>query len=406
MRIMRRGVASLTCALAATVFGAARAEAQQQDPYHATLYFGTGLVNTPVAWVSPRSYDAFFNISGKNLPSFPDPGKQSFASLWNTNVALDVHLFGRVSVGAVAYSQNPDFGFFGQALLLQDRANSPIPGVAVGVRNLGGGKHQDRFFIAHDITYNGTGYDASFDPRYSAFSTAPSFYGVVSKQVGLGALTANMPGATAGFSIGYGNGVFSQDGGLGKNYNANGTLVKGLFFGGRVTTHPTLNTSLEFMAENDGFDFNVGVLGDWRGLSLGLYGTELEEGGKDDTGFNVYNYTKFNVALGYSGNIIDISRGVLLRARITELTREQQRLNAEIQQRGRRIQGLEVALRKAQAGELAGMASRRAELERSVQEEREAIKRAEERLRQIQESQTPPAPAPTPPTSRDNPPLN
>lgn len=406
MRIMRRGVASLTCALAATVFGAARAEAQQQDPYHATLYFGTGLVNTPVAWVSPRSYDAFFNISGKNLPSFPDPGKQSFASLWNTNVALDVHLFGRVSVGAVAYSQNPDIGFFAQGLLLKDEANSPIPGIAVGVRNLGGGKHQDRFFIAHDIFYNGTGYDGGFDPRYSGFSTSPSFYGVVSKQVGLGALTASMPGATAGFSIGYGNGVFSEDGGLGENYNAKGTLVEGLFFGGRVTTHPTLNTSLEFMAENDGFDFNVGILGDWRGLSLGLYGTELEEGGKDDTGFNVYNYTKFNVALGYSGNIIDISRGVLLRARITELTREQQRLNAEIAQRGRRIQGLEVALRKAQAGELAGMANRRAELERSVQEEREAIRRAEERLRQIQESQTPPAPSPTPPTSRDNPPLN
>lgn len=406
MRIMRRGVASLTCALAATVFGAARAGAQQQDPYHATLYFGTGLVNTPVAWVSPRSYDAFFNISGKNLPSFPDPGKQSFASLWNTNVALDVHLFGRASVGVTAYSQNPDIGFFGQLLLLQDQVNSPIPGIAVGVRNLGGGKHQDRFFIAHDITYNGVGYDGSFDPRYSAFTTSPSFYGVVSKQVGLGALTANMPGASAGFSVGYGNGVFSQDGGLGENYNSKGTVVKGLFFGGRMTTHPTLNTSLEFMAENDGFDFNVGILGDWRGLSLGLYGTELEEGGKDNTGFNVYNYTKFNVALGYSGNIIDISRGVLLRSRITELTREQQRLNAEIAQRGRRIQGLEVALRKAQAGELAGMANRRAELERSVQEERDAIRRAEERLRQIQENQTPPAPSPTPPTSRDNPPLN
>lgn len=410
MRIMRRGVASLTCALAATVFAAARAEAQQQDPYHATLYFGTGLVNTPVAWVSPRSYDAFFNISGKNLPSFPDPGKQSFASLWNTNVALDVHLFGRVSVGAVAYSQNPDFGFFGQALLLREQANSPIPGIALGVRNVGGGKHQDRFFIAHDISFNGTEYEKFIDPRFDSFSTAPSFYGVLTKHVSLGAVSARLPGAQAGISIGYGNGVFSEDGDLGEEYNARGTLVEGLFFGGRVTAHPTLNTTLEFMAENDGFDFNIGVLGDWRGLSLGLYATEVEEGGKDPSGDRslglLYNYTKFNVAIGYSGNIIDISRGVLLRARITELTREQQRLNAEIQQRGRRIQGLEVALRKAQAGELAGMANRRAELERSVQEEREAIKRAEERLRQIQESQTPPAPSPTPPTSRDNPPLN
>ena len=400
MRIMRRGVASLTCALAATVFGAARAEAQQQDPYHATLYFGTGLVNTPVAWVSPRSYDAFFNISGKNLPSFPDPGKQSFASLWNTNVALDVHLFGRVSVGAVAYSQNPDIGFFAQGLLLKDQANSPIPGIAVGVRNLGGGKHQDRFFIAHDITYNGAGYDESFDPRYANFSTSPSFYGVVSKQVGLGALTANMPGATAGFSIGYGNGVFSDDGELGENYNSKGTLVEGLFFGGRVTTHPTLNTSLEFMAENDGFDFNVGILGDWRGLSLGLYGTELEEGGKDDTGFNVYNYTKFNVALGYSGNIIDISRGVLLRARITELTREQQRLRMEIANRERRIRGLEVALRRAQAGELAGIEQRRRQIDEELQAERRAIEEANRRLEELMRRPPATTPPPTNPPQR------
>jgi hypothetical protein len=84
------------------------------------------------------------------------------------------------------------------------------------------------------------------------------------------------------------------------------------------------------------------------------------------------------------------------------LTREQQRLNAEIVARGRRIAGLEVALRKAQAGELAGMAARRAELEKSVQEERDAIQRAEERLRQIQ--QNPSAPA-TPPAT-NNPPQN
>jgi uncharacterized coiled-coil protein SlyX len=140
-----------------------------------------------------------------------------------------------------------------------------------------------------------------------------------------------------------------------------------------------------------------------------VYGTELEEGGRNGSGFYVYNYTKFNVNLGYSGNIIDISRGVLLRTRITELTREQQRLNAEIAVRGRRIAGLEVALRKAQAGELAGLASKRAELEKSVQEERDAIRRAEERLRSIQQNQTPSSPAPTPtppPSSGGTPPLN
>ena len=69
MRIMRRGIATLTCALAATAVAAARVDAQQSDPYHATLYQGTGLVTIPVAWVSPTSFDAWFAISGKNLPS-------------------------------------------------------------------------------------------------------------------------------------------------------------------------------------------------------------------------------------------------------------------------------------------------------------------------------------------------
>ena len=408
MRIMRRGVATLSCALAASLFGAAPAEAQQLDPYHATLYFGTGLVNIPVAWVSPTSYDAWFNITGKNLPSFQDPGAQKFASLWNTNVALDVHLFGRASVGVSAYSQNIDYGFFGQVLLLRDQAGTPLPGIAVGVRNLGPGKHQDRFFVAHDVRFNGRDYDKIVAPYFEEFDTSPTFYGVVTKEIPLGPLSGRLPGGSASFTVGYGNGLFKDKGNLGDLYNRRGTIVEGMFLGARVTAHPSLNSSLSFMLENDAFDYNLGVLYDWRGLSVGLYGTELEEGGKkQENGLGLYNYTKYNVAIGYSGNIIDISRGVLLRTRITELTREQQRLNAEIVQRGRRIAGLEVALRKAQAGELAGMAARRAELERSVQEEREAIRRAEERLRQIQTQQTPPAtPAPTPPTSGGTTPLN
>jgi hypothetical protein len=222
-------------------------------------------------------------------------------------------------------------------------------------------------------------------------------------------MSRRLPGAQGSFSVGYGNGLFSDDGGLGEAYNRRGTIAKGLFLGGRISAHPSLNTTLDFVVENDGFDYNAGLVYDWRGLSVGVYGTELEEGGRNATGFNIYNYTKFNVNLGYSGNIIDISRGVLLRTRITDLTREQQRLNAEIAVRGRRIAGLEVALRKAQAGELAGLATKRAELEKSVQEERDAIRRAEERLRSIQQNQTPSSPAPTPtppPSSGGTPPLN
>ena len=146
------------------------------------------------------------------------------------------------------------------------------------------------------------------------------------------------------------------------------------------------------------------MLFDWRGITLGLYGTELEEDSRDPAKCGlcrVYNYRKWNVSLGYAGNLIDISRGVILRTRVTELTREQYRLRAEIANRERRIRALEVALRRAQAGELADIARRREELERQIQEEREAIRSAEERLRNI-EQQRPPTPTPPPASTPPN----
>jgi hypothetical protein len=153
---------------------------------------------------------------------------------------------------------------------------------------------------------------------------------------------------------------------------------------------------------------DAGVVGDWRGISLGIYGTELEEGSRSDAKCarngaalcRVYNYAKFNVSLGYSGNIIDISRGVILRSRITDLAREQQRLRAEIAARERRIAGLEVSLRRAQASELAQIAAQRQALEKQIADEREAIRQATERLQQLERSRTPPANPPANPPAR------
>jgi len=204
-------------------------------------------------------------------------------------------------------------------------------------------------------------------------------------------------------SVGYGNGLFREDGGLGDQYNSSGTIARGLFLGSRFIVHPSANSSLTLLAENDGWDWNAGVVAEWRGVTLGLYGTELEAGGRDgeDEGFNVYNYTKFNFAVGYTGNVRDISRGVVLRSRITELSREQGRLRAEVASRERRIKRLETQLAGARQSELARLEGRRQQLELEVQAEREAIRRATERLKQLEQGGTrPPATKPsTPPTS-------
>lgn len=401
MRTMRSAVGLMPRALAASLLLASAVTAQdaptvQRAPYPATLQFGTGLINIPVAWVSPRNADMWLNTSGKTIEHFPDASAMNWATKWNTNIAIDTHWLGRFSVGAAAYSQNPEWGFFGQVMLLrEEQFGGVVPSVAIGVRNIGPYDHSDRLLIAHDIRLDPDSltYEEGRSSVFDDLKSTPTLYAVATKEFGA-------PVATSGsFSIGWGNGIFSDDGGLGDEYNMKGTLVEGLFLGGRVSFHPTLNSTLTVMAENDGWDWNAGALFDWRGITLGFYGTELEEGSRDPLKCGlcrVYNYRKWNVSLGYAGNLIDISRGVILRTRVTELTREQYRLRAEIANRERRIQALEVALRRAQAGELADIARRREELERQIQEERDAIRRAEERLQNIERNPPPPT---TPPPS-------
>jgi hypothetical protein len=357
------------------------------EPYAQTLQFGAGYINTPSAWVSRRTLDSWLTLSAKDLPSFGDPSKNSMASRLNSNFALDTHWGGRVSLGASLYSQNPEWGVFGQALLVRDGDLGFLPAIAIGARNIGKYKHEDRFLIGHDVALDSSGkYDEVVGARYENFKTSPTLYAVMTKDVPLSDYSAG--GRTSmSFSVGYGNGLFRDDGGLGDQYNNSGTIAKGLFFGSRFVVHPSASTALTLLAENDGWDWNAGVVGEWRGFTVGLYGTELEAGSLNgaEVGFNVYNYTKFNVALGYTGNIRDVSHGVVLRSRITELTREQRRLRTEIASRERRIKRLEGQLADAREGELARLDSRRQQLELDVQAEREAIKRATERLKELEQ---------------------
>ena len=408
MRTMRSAVGLMPRAFAASLLLASAVPAQdaptvQRTPYPATIQFGTGLINIPVAWVSPRNADMWLNTSGKTIDHFVNEDAMNWATRWNTNIAIDTHWLGRFSVGAAAYSQNPEWGFFGQVLLLREQDfQGYVPSIALGVRNIGPYDHSDRLLIAHDIVLEGVEYKEGRSAVFDNLKSTPTFYAVATKEFG-------SPLATSGsVSLGWGNGIFSDDGDLGDEYNMKGQIAEGLFFGGRVSFHPTPNTTVTALAENDAWDWNVGLLGDWRGITLGLYVTELEEGSRDPNKCGlcrVYNYRKWNVSLGYAGNLIDISRGVILRTRVTELTREQYRLRAEIANRERRIRALEVALRRAQAGELADIARRREELERQIQEERDAIRRAEERLQNIERTPRPSNPPPSnPPAS--NPPAS
>ncbi len=395
MRSMRPWVGPLIVISAATLLSTAL-HAQQSDPYPMTINWGTGLINIPTAWVSPRSSDVWLSLSQKDLPSQPDVAAMNWMTRWNQNAAIDMHWAGRVSTGFSLYDQNPDWGFFGQVLLLRQSEGSFWPSVSVGALNVGPYTHEDRFLIGTDVRLGADGrYHKYVDSAFSGFHTANTLYAVATKDF---TLSERGGGTSLGITVGAGNGLFSQDGGLGSRYAHGGTIARGFFGGARFVTHPSLNTTFTLMAENDGWDYNAGALIDWRGITLGAYETELEHlNGRSPAGMNIYGYHKLNIALGYSGNLVDISRGFILRGHITELAREQQLLRFQIAERNRRIRGLEVALAKAQNGELATIAERRAELQKQVDAEQEEIRKAEDRLRQLERQQQQPQPPPQPP---------
>ncbi len=397
----------VACATAVAVpSGRAQQAVQTAQPYTQTLQFGAGYINTPAAWVSRRSADAWLTVSAKDLPSFEEPSKNGLASRLNSNFSVDTHWGGRVSVGASLYSQNPEWGLFGQALLVRDGdfGQSFMPAIAIGARNVGKYKHEDRFLIGHDVVLDSTGNsDDIVVSRYADFKTAPTLYAVMTKEVPLSGYSRNGQ-MSMSFSLGYGNGLFRDDGGLGDQYNNSGTIAKGLFLGSRLVMHPWSNGSVTFLAENDGWDWNAGAIAEWRGVTVGVYGTELEAGGRkgEAEGFNVYNYAKFNFSIGYFGNVRDIARGNVLRSQVADLTRESQRLRYEIASRERRIQELEKDLSDARTGELARLEARRQQLEQELQAEREAVKRANDRLKEIEQGRTtrPPTEPKKPPEGR------
>ena len=367
--------------------------------YPATLDFGTGLIDNPVAWISPNSGDIWVQASGKIVSYCATPCTINFADKLNSNLSIDTHWRQRFSIGLSIYSQNPDYGFFGQALILKQQPSRAWPSIAVGFRNLGPYTHEERFLVGHDIFVSPTGGITDTTPGYARhFHTMPTVYAEAPQAATIGSNSDS-------FSLGYGSGIFHDDGKLGAIYNDKGTIAKGLFLGARYALRTSENSSVSLLAENNGWDWNAGIVGNWRGLSLGVYGTELEEGGKNPSKgplYTIYNYAKFNLALGYSGNLHVFAHCTILRTRIAELEQEQLRLRAQIAQRQHKIEELQVALQKAQGGELAKVAKRREQLDSLIEEELVAIKRAEDRLNQLQGG--PPAPATATPPSTTTPP--
>jgi hypothetical protein len=242
-----------------------------------TLRYGSGLMDIPVASVLPSmemtaTYSGFFVNLGRTAQIDADgnttgygPGvKKRYA---DASVALG--LFDRAEVGTTIQSLNSGarggnmWGVFGRLQLVRPRSQGV--GLAVGAR-----------YVTAPTYGNGTQYepgrlgfpDMRLYNRYpgkNEVNTQVSLYGVATAQVH-GSDGGLLPRHDVTLAIGYGTGMFKDGHDL--PFYAY-TSSDGWFFGSAVALQAGGSSILTLMGEYNGFDVNLGVQYDIRGIRLG-----------------------------------------------------------------------------------------------------------------------------------------
>ena len=373
--------------------------ATAQETYPQTMYWGAGLIDIPVAWVSPVTGDFAMNFSGKTFHGAKASPGFSLLDGLNTNGSLSFSFFGRLETGISIYSDNPEWGLFAQGLLLNEENFRPksglirwVPSVAVGIRNVGPYDHIDRFTIGYNLfpgTEANPGKQHDVDSLHQNFSTGNSVYGVATKSFALSEINPGWGKTTVSLTVGYGNGLFKNDGGLGALYSQNSW--SGAFGGVKVDFYPTAHSTLSFLAENNAWDYNLGAAYEWHGLRAGAYWTELGASRADTLSVaqKEFGYSKFSFTLGWQNNVLALLRGHGLERRVAELERQRQLLTTEITARQQRIASLELEINRYQAQNLLELEQRRATAEQELRSERDALQRLEERLHKLEQDAPP-----------------
>ena len=373
-------------AIAVQLVPAAALWAQDASPsltaYTPTLTFGTGLINAPVAWVSPEHGDIWMAASARGFnqgSATPRPN----GSIWDLTMTADAHLFGRMSLGGSVYSTTTQqVGAHASVLLYRQQADLKwLPSLAVGVRNLGASSRQDRYVTGVRRVVDAL--PASQRAAKSVIDGSPSIYGVATREFA-------WDKAALGLTVGYGTGLFKNNGGMDSVYNQNGTLARGLFLGARLALPLSPSSRMSLVMENDGWDWNAGVVITAGHVTFGLMATELEETKGIPANEPLANWTKTNLILGYNGSIPDIIRGSRQRAEAVELELEARRLRREVQQRDVRMRELSAQIARARLRADAESAAQRTALEKALESERDAAKRASDRLQKVKPGSKPP----------------
>jgi len=414
MRMIRKTTiaATLTATVAALV--AARA-AGAQDEFPMTLYWDTGLIDIPAAWVAPISGDFTLNYSGKRFTTDPNDQKLDYSKNLNSQLTFSLAFAGRVELGVAAFSSNPEEGLFAKGLLIREDdfrerggfARWIIPSIGIGVRNIGRYDEIDRFGIGYElIPPFAQGNDTPNarhrpDAAHRDFKTTNSLYGVATKSFNLAEIRPNFPDLSFSVTAGYGNGLFNDDGGLkdrGIVYSQHDR--GGLFYGVKSDFSAGPNLILTVMFEDNSWDYNAGLSLAYRGLRAGLAFTELGAGSRaevaalpgtataDDSAraisASLYNYQKTVFTLGWQSNVFALLRGEFLQNKAAALERQREGLLAEITARQQRIAALELEINRYEAQNLLELEQRRQQAEAELRAEREQLRRLEERLQQLE----------------------
>ncbi|MBM4194111.1 MAG: hypothetical protein FJ202_07010 [Gemmatimonadetes bacterium] len=348
----------------------AAGSAQAQRPvYGPTMFWESGLVNIPAAYVAPLGGDLNVSFTRLNLSGTEVGSAQLLTA--SQNIALSASLWGRAEAGISVFSGDLRNGFFAKAMLVDETdgiwrrgLRHWLPSVAVGVRNLGTEKQLDRLALTGNANV----------------STAPSMYGVATRTFVLAKGTdAAHPKLQVGLTAGYGTGLFKDDGGLGERYAAAPT---GGAFGGAVADIALgRNSSLTLMAEQDAWDVNAGVRLDVRGLRIAYSIIELGAAEELKNGITTVASRKSSVTIGWQTNILSLVRGNRLEERTARTEQAQGDLQRQVQIAQQRIDAISGQLDALRVVTGADRAAERAALERQLREEQDTLKRLQDLIK-------------------------
>ncbi|MBI3568645.1 MAG: hypothetical protein HY084_10660 [Gemmatimonadetes bacterium] len=344
--------------------------AAQRPQFSPTEMWESGLINVPAAWVPPLNGDFALNVARASLDSIRVP--QGFATNYKQpfyHVTASVAFKGRVEAGISFFSTDLANGLFAKALLW-DQTDGIwrtgllhwLPSVAVGVRNVGSESGLDRFGRTGNTGLN----------------TNNTLYGVLTRTMVLGsAMEGPRPRTQLSLTAGMGNGLFSNDNGAGTAYSQSKTFGK--FFGGDLQFATSRFSTLSLIAEHDAWDVNVGAQFEWRGVRAGLYVNEVNAG---DPKPGTLSYRKVLLSLGWQTNVGALVRGNRMEQVTDEYRREAGDLQSAIAAGEQRVRTLEAQLKALQNSQEADAIAQRADLERRLREEQDAVKRLQELLKQ------------------------